>query len=128
METNRANKPRPLITGIKPIRLPLPIHLDLYKLWSRRIVAKGMANIGCGLYYLFNESGELQYVGQSAHIKGRIMTHLKRADMDFTYVTILKVRDESLWDKIEREAIEHFLPPFNKRYNGGYHSRPSGLK
>jgi hypothetical protein len=62
----------------------------------------------CGVYFLWNISNTLVYVGQSKDVAGRVAYHRRRPPTDFFYATYCRVPHP--WQlAIERIYIERYI-------------------
>jgi len=74
-----------------------------------------------GIYFLYGEKDELLYIGKSTNLKKRLYAHFKRTggskfkymDIPLKNFSVLFAEEEEL-DKLERQMILKYLPPFNK--------------
>lgn len=70
-----------------------------------------------GIYFLFDEYGQVIYIGQSKSVFSRIEQH--RRDKDFKYFRILRCNDDRIRKKFEEKLIRKFKPDLNKNYLDG---------
>ena len=66
-----------------------------------------------GVYFLFDESGELVYVGRSTNVPMRIYQHRTDKEKDFTDVYVYECDEPTSIDK-EASLIRELHPKYNK--------------
>ena len=68
----------------------------------------------CGIYFLFDSTDTLIYIGQSTDILARIQQHNK--DKVFSYYSYYECSKASL-NNNEKACIEHYKPKMNETFN-----------
>jgi hypothetical protein len=93
---------------------------------SERI--RELPSLSCGVYFLFN-GRQLQRIGQSTDMFGRIAAHRGDKKIPFDEVRILRCKPEDL-DMLEAAYIRRYDPPFNqeiKRRRAGWRLMPRSV-
>jgi DNA polymerase III subunit epsilon len=84
----------------------------------------------CGVYYFYNENGELIYIGKSKNIRSRVMTHLRNEKSSKEINLRSSIADisyeECSWELIallkESCEIKQHKPQFNKQQRRTIHN------
>lgn len=90
------------------------LFVDLSALADRRIPSSQVNSGECGVYFLFDAEGGLQYIGRSVCIANRIISHRRARQLPFTHVAWVAV-PKLLVEGVESDYIAKHQPPWNTR-------------
>jgi hypothetical protein len=66
-----------------------------------------------GVYFLFNELGQLLYVGRTTDLHRRLVRHRERGELAFSKFAFIECPDPAERVRLEADYIRIYSPPHN---------------
>lgn len=85
-----------------------------------------------GVYFLYNESKQLVYIGESGNMYVRLLEHIVESKKIFSYFKAVEIDNKTSCQLMEIKLISELQPSYNqliiKDYESYYHSLPTIAK